>query len=83
MSGGGGGGGVPSRFSRTHLPRCTTEVRFGIGGHGEDAALAQQAAAIRIGQSHAAELRAVDVRDAVVLGQALVQISEVGARAVR
>src|SRR3989441_12673605 len=26
--GGGGGGGDPSRFSRTHLPRSTTEVRF-------------------------------------------------------
>jgi hypothetical protein len=24
---GGGGGGVPSRFSRTHLPRMTGEVR--------------------------------------------------------
>src|SRR5882724_10268503 len=28
-SGGGGGGGVPNKFSRTHLPRCTTEVRLG------------------------------------------------------
>ena len=27
--GGGGGGGVLSKFSRTHLPRSTTEVRFG------------------------------------------------------
>src|SRR4051812_43837850 len=26
--GGGGGGGAPSRFSRIHLPRRTTEVRF-------------------------------------------------------
>ena len=25
--GGGGGGGVPSRFSSTHLPRTTGEVR--------------------------------------------------------
>src|SRR5436190_838212 len=28
-SGGGGGGGVPSRFSRIHLPRTTGEVRCG------------------------------------------------------
>ena len=27
--GGGGGGGVPRIFSRTHFPRCTTEVRLG------------------------------------------------------
>ena len=28
-SGGGGGGGEPSRFSNTHLPRTTGDVRFG------------------------------------------------------
>jgi hypothetical protein len=27
--GGGDGGGVPSRLSSTHLPRNTTDVRFG------------------------------------------------------
>ena len=29
MSGGGSGGGAPSRFSSTHLPRSTGDVRFG------------------------------------------------------
>ena len=29
-SGGGSGAGVPSRFSRIHLPRITGDVRFGL-----------------------------------------------------
>src|SRR4029453_12337267 len=29
-SGGGGGGGVPTMFSRIHLPRMTGEVRVGL-----------------------------------------------------
>ena len=29
MSGGGGGGGAPSRFSSSHFPRSTGEVRWG------------------------------------------------------
>ena len=29
MSGGGGGGGDPSRFSSSHFPRTTGDVRFG------------------------------------------------------
>ena len=44
-----------------------------VGRHRQDAALPQQAAAIRIGQRHLAELRAVDIRDAVVLRQALIE----------
>ena len=50
----------------------------GIRRHGQDAALPEQAAAVRIGQRHAAELRAVDARDTVVLRQALVDERIVG-----
>src|SRR5690606_25512088 len=47
----------------------------GVGGDGQDAALAQQAAARRTGrQGNLAELRSVDVGDAVVLGETLVEI---------
>ena len=28
--GGGNGGGLPSRFSKIHLPRCTGEVRLAL-----------------------------------------------------
>ena len=38
------GGGVPSRFSRIHLPRSTGDVRFGVRRHRQDAAVPEQAA---------------------------------------
>ena len=45
-----------------------------VGGHGQDAPLAEQAAPHAVvAELDATELAAVDVRDAVVLGQALVQ----------
>ena len=45
----------------------------GVRGHRQDAALSQEAAAARIVEGHLAELGAVDVRDAVVLGEPLVE----------
>ena len=50
----------------------------GVRGGQQDAALAQQPAARLAGQRHAAELRAVDARQAVVLGQPLVHEGVVG-----
>jgi len=51
---------------------------IGIRRHGQDAALAEQAAPVRIAQRHAAELRSIDTRDAVVLCEALVDERMVG-----
>ena len=80
-SGGGGGGGTPSRFSRIHLPRTTGEVRSGIRRDGQDAAVAEQAAARAVGrQRHAAEVIAFDVRQAVEARDALVDERVVGAQ---
>ena len=50
----------------------------GIRRDGQDAALAEQAAAVLVGERHAAELAAVDVRDAVVARQPLVDERVVG-----
>ena len=45
-----------------------------VGGHGKDTPLAQQAPPpVVVPELDAAEVAAVDIRDAVVLGQALVQ----------
>ena len=57
--GGGGGGGVPSRFSRTHLPRSTTDVRFAYEVDRQDARLSQDTAALIAGQRHPSESAAV------------------------
>ena len=51
---------------------------IGVRGHRENAALPQQSAAVRVGESHAAELRAVNIGDAVMLRQPLVEKSVVG-----
>ena len=56
-SGGGSGGGLPSRFSRIHLPRITGDVRFGVRRDQQQAALAEQAAARIARHRHAAEVR--------------------------
>ena len=45
---------------------------------GQNAALAQQTATIRVGQRHAAELRPIDLWNAVVLGEAFVDERVVG-----
>ena len=66
-----GGGGARRRAGDVlQNPGAAQHRRraVGIGGHHQDRALAQQAEAIRIGQSHPAELVAAHVRDAVVHG---------------
>ena len=73
--GGGSGGGVPRMFSSTHTPRFTGERAEVLRPrHREETPLAEQAAAIveLRRQRHAPELRAVDIRDAVVSRQPLV-----------
>ena len=79
--GGGSGGGVPRMFSRTHTPRFTGEVRK-FCSHVTDRKLPCPSSPRRYVQfrpeRHAAELRAVDVRDAVVLRQPLVHKRVVG-----
>src|SRR5581483_11916043 len=50
----------------------------GVRRDGEDAALSEDAAAVRVVERDAAVLRAVDVRHAVVLGEALVEEAVVG-----
>ena len=60
--GGGGGGGAPSRFSSSHLPRITGDVRFGIRRHRQNAALAEQSRPPIVRIRHAPEMAAVDVR---------------------
>ena len=77
--GGGGGGGDDSRFSSTHLPRSTGEVRVGVRGDRQHAALAQQAAArAAVRERDATEVAAAHVRNAVVLRQPLVEERVVG-----
>ena len=71
--GGGGGGGLPRRFSSTHLPAQHRRRARRIRRERQQAALAEQPAAVRAaGERDAAELLAVDVRDPVVPGQPLV-----------
>ena len=81
--GGGGGGGAPRRFSSSHLPRSTGEVRLGYDVTVRMLPLAEQAAPIVVGHGDAAEVTAVDVRDAVVPGQPFVEERVVGASAAR
>ena len=50
----------------------------GVGGHREDAALAQQSPRASSVMRHAAELAAIDVRNSVVLGQALIDEGVIG-----
>ena len=69
---GGDGGGVPSRFSRIHLPRRTGEVRlaFEVTVRMLPCPSSPRRASSCTGD--AAEVAAVDVRDPVVLRQPLV-----------
>ena len=76
--GGGGGGGVPSRFSSIHLPRTTGEVRL---AYDVTVRMLPWPSSPPRGSSvtgDAAELAAVDVRDAVVPRQPLVDERVVG-----
>ena len=80
-SGSGGGGGTPSRLSSTHLPRMHRRGPRRVRRHRQDAALAQQPAALAVlVERDAAEAAAVDVRNAVVLRQPLVDERVVGAQ---
>ena len=78
-SGGGGGGGVPSRFSRIHLPRITGDVRVAY-----DVTVrmlpcrSSPPRALSSSSVDAAEAAAVDVRNAVVLREPLVEERVVG-----
>src|SRR5882762_577593 len=53
---------------------------IGEGGQREEAALPQQAATVLVGNRHAAEMAAVNVRNPVVFGQALVDERVVGSQ---
>ncbi len=80
---GGGGGATPIRFPRIHLPRIHRRGAVGIRRNGQNTALPQQAAAMRIlVQVHAAEACAVDVGNSVVLGQPLVEVGVLRAQQV-
>ena len=80
-SAGGGGGGTPSRFSRIHLPRTTGEVRSGY-----DVTVrmlpwpSRPRRGLSAGSVHAAEVIALDVRQAVEARDALVDERVVGAQ---
>ena len=71
--GGGGGGGVPRRFSRIHLPRSTGDVRFAY-----DVTVrmlpwpSSPPRTLSSASVDAPEVAAVDVRNAVVLREPLV-----------
>ena len=81
-SAGGGGTGSPSRFSSTHLPRSTGDVRSACDVTARMLPWPSSAAARVVGHRHAAELAAVDVGDAVVPRQPLVHERVVGAQQV-
>ena len=80
--GGGGGGGMPRRLSSTHLPRSTGEVRFAYDVTVRMLPCPSSPRALAVlGRGHAAEVAAVDARDAVVPREPLVQERVVGASA--
>ena len=82
--GGGGGGGVPRRFSRIHLPRTTGEVRSGYEVTVRMLPCPSSPPRTLSGSERdAPEVAALDVRDAVVPRQPLVQERVVGASAGR
>ena len=77
--GGGGGGGVPIMFSSTHLPRSTGDVRLAYEVASRMLPWPSRPPRTLSGrQRHAPELRAVNVRHAVVLRQALIEERVVG-----
>ena len=81
-SAGGGGGGVPRRFSRTHLPRSTGEVRSACDVTVRMLPLPSRPRRASSVQRDAAEVAAVDVGDAVVPRQPLVDERVVGGQQV-
>ena len=76
------GGGVPRMFSRIHLPRSTGDVRFGYDVTVRMLPWPSRPRRSSSGQRHAAEVAAVDVRDAVVPRQPLVDERVVGVQQV-
>ena len=80
--GGGAGGGVPSRFSRTHLPRSTGDVRSAYDVTIRMLPLPSRPRRASSVERDAAEMAAVDVRDAVVLREPLVHERVVGGQQV-
>ncbi len=79
-----GGGSTPRKICITVLPRDGRHGPAGLGRDGHQRGLSQQAAAhveLRA-KLHAAEIAAVDVGDAVVLGQPLIQEGVVGGQQV-
>ncbi len=83
-SGGGGGGGVPSRFSRIHLPRITGDVRVAYDVTVRMLPCRSRPPRCAAGSERdAAEAAAVDVRNAVVLREPLVEEGVVGLAAGR
>ena len=79
---GGAGGGVPSRFSRIHLPRSVGAVRSACDVASRMLPLPSSPRRASSVERHAAELAAVDVRHAVVLRQPLVDERVVGGQQV-
>ena len=72
--GGGSGGLTPRKVCRNHLPRATGEVRAAFDVTVSSAPLPSRPRRMSrsAGSVHAAELRAIDVGDAVLLGQPLI-----------
>ena len=81
--GGGGGGGEPSSTSITHLPRSTGEVRSAIEVSSSTLPCPSTPRRFDVGDRDAAELVAEDVRDAVVLGEPLVDERVIGGQQIR
>ncbi len=73
-----GGTGALSRLSSTHLPRTTGEVRSVCDVTISTAPFPSSPLALLVGEHHAPEVAAVDVRNAVVLREPLVQERVVG-----
>ena len=73
-SGGGSASSVPIRFSRIHLPRTTGDVRLGKEVTDRMLPWPSSPRAIVVVALHAAEMRAADIRNAVVPGEAFVHI---------
>ena len=76
--GGGGGGGVPRMFSSSHLPRSTGDVRFGYDVTVRMLPWPSRPPRGSSVERDAAEVAAVDVRNAVVPRQPLVDERVVG-----
>ena len=80
--GGGAGGGVPSMFSRIHLPRSTGDVRFGYDVTVRMLPCPSSPRRASLRHRHATEVAAVHVRNPVVPRQALVDERVVGVQQV-